>query len=266
MISMFNFCWELQGLNPELDVRMDASNHDMRFVVGNDEVKPGETPREEAYKQAVSDLRNKSRDLDRVMKLLFTDVKKAREFVDGIELVRCLSNVANDFQNLPEQGLSLVGIFTREELFDMWAASNAGWLLQTGVIPGSTPMYLRQKEVRDSIESFADRAIRLGEPALTLRFSHDSAVLPLAYLMGLKEAMGAKPDIRNLYKYISVDKLIPMAANIQLVFYRKEGSDDILVKFLLNENETSIPVATDCAPYYHWADVKRFWAGHPAAI
>ena len=91
-------------------------------------------------------------------------------------------------------------------------------------------------------------------------------MLPLAYLMGLKEAMGAKPDIRNLYKYISVDKLIPMAANIQLVFYRKEGSDDILVKFLLNENETSIPVATDCAPYYHWADVKRYWAGHPAVI
>ena len=266
MISMFNFCWELQGLNPELDVRMDASNHDMRFVVGNDDVKPGETPRAEAYKQEVSDLRNKSRDLDRVMKLLFTDVKKAREFVDGIELVRCLSNVANDFQNLPEQGLSLVGIFTREELFDMWVASNAGWLLQTGVIPGSTPMYLQQKEVRDSIESFADRAIRLGEPALTLRFSHDSAVLPLAYLMGLKEAMGAKPDIKNLYKHISVDKLIPMAANIQLVFYRKDGSDDILVKFLLNENETSVPVATDCAPYYHWADVKRYWAEHPAAI
>ena len=41
-------------------------------------------------------------------------------------------------------------------------------------------------------------------------------------------------------------------------------SDDILVKFLLNENETSIPIKTDCAPYYHWSDVKRFWEGHPA--
>jgi hypothetical protein len=54
-----------------------------------------------------------------------------------------------------------------------------------------------------------------------------------------------------------------MAGNIQLVFYRKDGSDDILVKFLLNENETSIPVKTDCAPYYHWSDVKRYWAEHP---
>ena len=120
--------------------------------------------------------------------------------------------------------------------------------------------------MRDSIESFADRVICVGKPTLTLRFSHDSSVLPLAYLMGLKEAMGATTDIENLYKTISIDKLIPMAANIQLVFYRKEGSDDVLVKFLLNENETSIPVKTDCAPYYHWQDVKKYWEGHPSLL
>ena len=76
--------------------------------------------------------------------------------------------------------------------------------------------------------------------------------------------LGGKPDTKDLYKSISIDKIVPMAGNIQLVFYRKPGSDDILVKFLLNENETSIPIKTDCAPYYHWSDVKRFWEGHPA--
>ena len=38
-----------------------------------------------------------------------------------------------------------------------------------------------------------------------------------------------------------------------------EGPDDVLVKFLLNENETTIPVKTDCPPFYHWEDVKRHW-------
>ena len=66
-------------------------------------------------------------------------------------------------------------------------------------------------------------------------------------------------DIDNIYKYISIDKIIPMAANIQIIFYRKEGSDDVLVKFLLNENETSVPVRTDCAPYYHWKDVREYY-------
>ena len=27
----------------------------------------------------------------------------------------------------------------------------------------------------------------------------------------------------------------------------------------MNENETSIPVKTDCYPYYHWNDVKKFY-------
>jgi hypothetical protein len=133
--------------------------------------------------------------------------------------------------------------------------------LNTGLVPGSTPYYTQQQEVLDSIVSTAEQVIRKGEPTVTLRFSHDSSVLPLAYLLGLKEARGGKANIPNLYKYISIDKIIPMAANIQIVFYRKTNSDDILVKFFLNENETTVPaVKTDCAPYYHWKDVKRFLA------
>ena len=27
----------------------------------------------------------------------------------------------------------------------------------------------------------------------------------------------------------------------------------------MNENETAIPVKTDCYPYYHWSDVKKYY-------
>jgi len=263
MISMFNFCQELQGLNPALDIRMDASNHDMRYVVENHRVKPEKAPAMEDYKHRLGVMWDKAHTPARLMRTLFTDVRKAETFVDGPELKEALYNVAEDLQNVPELELSLMDIFTKDELFDMWTCYNASWLIDCGLVPGSTPSYLQQKEVRDSIESIADRVIREGKPGLTLRFSHDSSVLPLAYMMGLKEAMGARPDIEHLYKYISIDRLIPMAANIQLVFYRKDGSDDILVKFLLQENETTLPIPTDCDPYYHWQDVKRYWAGHP---
>jgi len=263
MISMFNFCQELQGLNPALDIRMDASNHDMRYVVENHRVKPEKAPAMEDYKHRLGVMWDKAHNPARLMRTLFTDVRKAETFVDGPELKEALYNVAEDLQNVPELELSLMDIFTKDELFDMWTCYNASWLIDCGLVPGSTPSYLQQKEVRDSIESIADRVIREGKPGLTLRFSHDSSVLPLAYMMGLKEAMSARPDIEHLYKYISIDRLIPMAANIQLVFYRKDGSDDILVKFLLQENETTLPIKTDCAPYYHWQDVKRYWAEHP---
>ena len=266
MISMFNFCQELQGLNPSMEITMAASSRDMRFVVENHRVKPKETEASRDYSERVDRMFEKAHNPARLMKVLFTDVRKAEEFVDGPKLMEALYNVAEDLQNVPEQELSLMDLFTKDELFNMWKAYNASWLVDCGLVPGSTPSYLQQKEVRDTIESVADRVIRVGEPALTLRFSHDSSVLPLAYLMGLKEATGATADIENLYKTISIDKLIPMAANIQLVFYRKEGSDDVLVKFLLNENETSIPVKTDCAPYYHWQDVKKYWEGHPSLL
>ena len=259
MISMFYFCQELESLNPDLVIRMDASQRDMHFVVEDRDIKPDKTPATEDYEQRVRAIRKKALDSSRLMKTLFTDVGKAEAFIDGPELMEDLYKIAEDLQNIPEPGVSLTDLFTRDELFNIWTGHNAGWLVHSGLVPGSTPTYLRRAEVRDSIRSIADRVIREGKPALTLRFSHDSSVLPLAYLMGLKEAMGANTDIEHLYKYISVDKIIPMAANIQLVFYRKEGSDDILVKFLLNENETTIPVKTDVAPYYHWTDVKRYW-------
>ena len=263
MISMFYFCQELQGLNPALEIRMDASNRDMRHVVRNGRVRPKPTPAMPELERRAEALLDKALNPSRLMKSLFTDVRQAGSFIDPVALGECLFNVAGELPNVPELNLSLTDVFTKDELFGIWKAYNAFFLLGSGLIPGSTPVYLEQKEARDSIVSVADRVIASGKPALTLRFSHDGTLLPLAYLMGLKEATGGRTDLENLHKSISIDRLIPMAANIQLVFYRKEGSDDVLVKFLLNENETTLPVRTDVAPYYHWNDVKRFWGGHP---
>ena len=260
MLSMFNFCQELQSLNPQLDIAMDASKHDWNWVVEDLTIQPAVTPASEAYEQQRSAIFESAHNPTRLMALLFTDVQKASTFINGRDLMEALYNVAEDLQNVPELNIELIDVFTKEELFNMWQGYNAGWLLNTGLVPGCTPYYEQQREVLDSIVSIADQVILKGEPTATLRFSHDSSVLPLSYLLGLKEARSGKADIPNIYKYISIDKIIPMAANIQMIFYRKDGSDDVLVKFLLNENETTLPdVKTDCAPYYHWRDVAAYY-------
>ena len=260
MLSMFNFCQELQRQNPALEISMDASKHDLRWVVEDLTIQPAVTPASEAYEQQRSAIFEGAHNPTRLMASLFTDVQKAEGFINGRDLMEALYNVAEDLQNVPELNIELIDVFTKEELFNMWQGYNAGWLLNTGLVPGSTPYYEQQREVLDSIVNIADRIIAKGEPTASLRFSHDSSVLPLAYLLGLKEAKGGTTDIPNLYKYISIDKIIPMAANIQMVFYCKEGSDDVLVKFLLNENETTLPdVKTDCSPYYHWRDLKAYY-------
>lgn len=55
-------------------------------------------------------------------------------------------------------------------------------------------------------------------------------------------------------------RISPMAANLQMVLYRNaEGT--VLVKFLLNEEETSLPALKPHMEtcYYLWEDVKAVW-------
>ena len=55
-------------------------------------------------------------------------------------------------------------------------------------------------------------------------------------------------------------EVFPMAANIQFVFYRKDENDlDIIFKVLLNENEATLPIPTDIAPYYHYRDFREHY-------
>lgn len=52
-------------------------------------------------------------------------------------------------------------------------------------------------------------------------------------------------------------ELSPMAANLQMVFYRND-SDDVLVKFPLNEEEVMMPISSDTAPYYSWHAAREY--------
>ena len=220
-------------------------------------LKPKSTQQSDALWKQAGDIFEKAHDSRRLMSTLLTDPSRVAPTFSGRTLMEALYNVAQDLQNVPELDISLIDIFTPDELFNMWQGYNMSWLIDTGLVPGSAPYYHILDEVVDSIVASADRVIREGKPTLTLRFSHDSSVLPLAYYLGLKEAVGATDNLPSLYKHISIDKIIPMAANIQMIFYRKDGSDDILVKFLLNENETTLPaLKTKTTPYYHWTDVK----------
>jgi hypothetical protein len=45
-----------------------------------------------------------------------------------------------------------------------------------------------------------------------------------------------------------------------MIHYRGGTDDpDVLVKELLNGHEARLPIQTDCAPYYHWHDVKNYY-------
>ena len=112
------------------------------------------------------------------------------------------------------------------------------------------------KNILDS----ADEAIKDPSIASTLRFGHDGNVIPLAAILRLNDCNVAVSQPEEVYKVWSDYKIVPMAGNIQIIFYKKKDSDkDILVKFLLNEKEARIPVETDTYPYYSWEKVRKYY-------
>ena len=60
-------------------------------------------------------------------------------------------------------------------------------------------------------------------------------------------------------KWVDYD-IVYMGSNLQLVFYRnKQGN--VIVKALLNEKESTLPIETDMFPYYDWEQLKAYYRG-----
>lgn len=259
MLSMANFCQEMLIMNPNLDITMDASEHDMYYMIANDSIVIPKSEKDDELYEKLDNFRHKMLNGRHQFELLFTNPEAAGKFIDNYKFTDALWNIAADMYCLPELNLSFNDLFTDDEFIDGFRSYNASWCLWEGLMPGAQPNQYAHFPLLVNFLDEADLMIRSGKSGVRLRFGHDSTVLPFAYILGLKEAMQGTDDMENLHNHFALYRLIPMAANIQLIFFRKQGSDDILVKFLMNENETSIPIQTDSYPFYHWKDVESYY-------
>ena len=259
MLSMANFCQELRALNPDLSITMDASEHDMYYLIPNDSIFIPGKGIDNALCEKLDSFRHAKLNGRRQIALLFKDPKAVEGIIDGYKFADALWNIASDMECLPELGLKFNDVFTDEELVDGFMVYNASWCLWEGLMPGSRPNYYAIYPLLKNFLDEADLLIASGEKEVRLRFGHDSVLLPFSFMLCVNEAIHVTPDMDNLHKTFALYRLIPMAGNVQLIFFRKQGSDDILVKFLMNENETSIPIKTDCYPFYHWKDVSAYY-------
>ena len=259
MLSMANFCQELLIMNPSLNISMDASEHDMYYIIPNDSIEIPKSETDGDLYDKLDKFRHEKLNGRHQIELLFNDTKAASTFIYGYQFADALWNITSDMLCLPELGLSFNDLFTEDELIDGFRVYNASWCLWEGLMPGSRHNYYAIYPLLKNFLDEADLMIASGKKGVRLRFGHDSVVLPFSFILGVQEAMGGTDDMEDLHNHFSIFRLIPMAGNVQLVFFRKQGSDDILVKFLMNENETSVPITTDCYPFYHWKDVRTYY-------
>ena len=259
---MENALQQLLIENPKLEIRHDASNHDMYYMNQGDKKleKLKRTP--EAMK-ALKEFNVKHEMYDRVMGLLFNDEDYWKNKIDARSLNHELWELACNMQSTElRKSIDLYDLFNEEEIYNNWLMSNAWWYIAYGPSPlsGGVQPY-SQRNLLHKIISEADSCIALKHPGATLRYGHDTMVMPLTCLLDL-DGLGKQIndleqlDDENWRNY----NIFPMACNIQFVFYRKKfGDKDIIFKVLRNENEATLPIKTDIAPYYHWKDFKEYF-------
>lgn len=262
ILSMENELQELLLMNPLLNIRHDASYHDMWYMNFKDKELTSRRQNFETEKAYYAFV-DKHRNYERAMEALFADHAYMKQNVDTWQLNNYLFKLASNLQSSElHKKITLYDIFTDDEIYSNWLINNARWYIEYGACPlnGGTQPFTQRNLLRTIIEE-ADSCIALEKPGATLRFGHETMVLPLTCLMelndfGLQESNLEKLEGKGWLNY----KIFPMGANIQLIFYRHDYSDkDVLVKVLLNENEARLPIKSNIEPYYKWSEVRNYY-------
>lgn len=259
ILSMENGLQQMLRLNPQLQIFHDASYHDMyymnqgdkrldslKYCVGRKNIQEEFTKKHDCY--------------ERVMQELFNDPMWVRQNINQRDLNWKLFEMAGAIQGTELRGkVSLYDLFNEEEIYQNWVVSNSWWQMSYGYSPytGNEQPFSQRNLLGDIIEK-ADSCIVMEHPGATLRYGHDTMVTPLTCLLNLNGYGEEISDPEKIAQQWFDYKITPMATNLQFVFYRKSKSNDILVKVLLNEDEATLPIESDVAPYYHYKDFKEY--------
>jgi len=261
ILSMESALQQLASMNPQLRITHDASQHDMYYMNQNDPELWFRKTELDASGPFLEFYRRYDRSLS-VMKRLVKDTAYIHRELNPTRFVHVFFKVASNVQNTElRKHLTLYDAFSDDEIYSNWQRENARFYigfancpLNDGVEPYSQRNLLRR------IIAEADSCIRLNSPSASLRFGHETMVLPLVCLLDIN-GLGLQIDkVEQIERKWRSYRIFPMAANIQLVFYHRYfGDPDVVFKVLLNENEATLPLKTDMAPYYHWQDFRNYY-------
>lgn len=262
ILSMEHFLLQLTRINPQLIIHHNATHRDMIFL--NQQDRQLMASRMDAvttnqYEAFCSHYNN----YDHLMRMLFNDQAYVKQHVDAKNLNDDLFKLASNMQNIElRHTITLYDIFSDKDLYNNWMKDNAWWYINYGgyTLNGGKQPYSQRNLLRKLIND-ADSCLKLKNPGVQLRFGHDINILSLACLMDINHWGLATNRLGTLGKNgWNSYRIVPMAANIQLIFYRSDPEDqDVWLKVLYNEDEATLPLPGDHAPYYRWSDFQSYY-------
>lgn len=258
--SMSNFCMQIKAENPLLDVKMYSGPRYMKYILNG-----ADYPHNPRHKAILDSVLAARFDPSRAMKAWFNDPEKAAECFGKLDAAHLCLNVyyiSTTVDCLDEQLAGTFGFFTEEELFAFWQYDNMNNMDSMAFTEENHcgPKIVSDHIMRDILEK-ADEAVAGNGRAADLRFGHDSGLLPLISALGLEGIDKVMPMVRTADPDgIFIYKFMPMCSSLQMIFY-KNKKGEVLVKFVRNEEETTIPALKPVkGPYYSWKDVRAYMA------
>ena len=257
-LSMANEAMTLKEVYPDLDITMDASASDMAYIAygGDEEIRERQ---KNARANEIPEYNARHNNCDHLMEVLFTDMAFVRDSIDREAFLEHFSLLASNEQS-HDGGKRLLALLSEEEVWDLWLRDNAQWHVLRGssaITEGRMPR-VAQSLLADIVAE-ADSVILHGGRGANLRFGHDSNLMPLAVLLDIDDADQALATMDDVEPSgWMACHYVPMAGNIQLIFYRSRRSSEILVKALLCEHEATLPLPSDLFPYYRWSDLRAY--------
>ena len=264
VMSMAAFTERLKESYPQLEISRKASFHDIHITRPEKNMDIFyDKARKIAKQYQMEQTRDKAfisrlfNDYDYAAKLICKEFKSSSTY-GFIGNMHDLAMIVQNFYHLPE----IHDIFSEEERYQMWHLFNIRRYLTYG--PSLDFGDIRNEDgkllLRDIIER-ADEVIsgKNATEAATLRFGHDSAVIPLLAIMHAEGCDGriSFADIERLPEVWCDSRITSMSVNVQFIFYRNKKGD-VLVRMLHSEKDIRIPVKTDCYPFYKWDDFRTY--------
>jgi hypothetical protein len=209
--SMLNFLDELQKVAGLPPIEPITREEDMAWIAYT-------SPEQEALENRTNvPLRISP---NRFVQALFIDPSKVE---NPEKLLKEMHYIASDMQDV-ELKVSLYDIFTPEEFQAIYEWNNERMTIANGNNPQNEGIPARSAvSLWQRIEADADAAIARGGVGADLRFGHDTSLYRLLTLMQVDTS------------HMPMDELLPMAANLQLIFYRN-AQGHVLLQLLHNEH------------------------------
>lgn len=257
--SMAAFCEGLKELKPSLNIPRESGKRYMKYLANVSPQGAAFTRWDSPSSKRSNEFAKEVTEADRLMSAIFKDGDYLKtNKIDGKELMRSLFLIATDVPNT-ECEVRLDDLFTPEERFKLWKNFNYHYYNHMSNPTSAEGAILdNARPLLANIVASADEAIASGKNGADFRFGHDSCIVPLLGLMKVDGCYGSTDDPYELHTVYADYKISPMAANLQMIFFRdKKG--EIIVKFLLNEREVGIPVETDIYPFYRWVETREYF-------